>query len=150
MQSTQLPEWLQQYPPIAVIGAAIVLVIVFILLLRALFSRKIKTSGLSIQSFQLAPLGRDAFLKVTNPGEPLTLLDIRILGRQDVIVKNQVAGHQLPHDGSYSILLEAGGEKRLNTDFSVQFTFVDQERRSYHQVFSLHPLQSTSLQLKRN
>jgi hypothetical protein len=151
MESTPLPEWLQTYSPQMVAVAAIgaILLLVFIWLISKLFRGRINTKGISVHSFQLAPLGRDAFLKLTNPGNPVTLLHAKVIGRNDVVVKNEVAGQQIPSSGSYSILLEAGGEQRLDKDFSVQFTFVDEERRAYNQVFSLNPLQSVSLKRKR-
>lgn len=152
MESIPLPEWLQSYSPAVLIGGAamgLILLLVFIWLLGKLFRARVTTQGIVVQSFQLAPLGRDAFLKITNPGEPVTLLQTQVLGRNDIVVKNQVAGQQLASGGSYSILLEAGGDQRLDSNFSLQFTFVDQQRRAYHQVFSLSPLQSVSLKRKR-
>jgi len=151
MESIPLPEWLQSYSPQLIVSVAggFIALLIFIWLIRKLIRGRNNTSGIVVQSFQLAPLGRDAFLKVTNPGDPIVLLYAKAIGRDDVVIKNEITGQQIPTGGSYSILLEAGGEKRLDKKFSFQFTFVDEQRHSYHQVFSLSPLQSVSLKRKR-
>jgi hypothetical protein len=152
MESIPLPECLQGYSPqllIALVAGGLIVLLIFVWLIAKLFRGRIKTSGIVVQSFQLAPLGRDAFLKITNPGEPVILLHAQVIGRSDVIVKNDVTGQQIPTGGSYSILLEAGGDRRLDKDFSFQFTFVDEQRRAYHQVYSLNPLQSVNIKRKR-
>lgn len=152
MESLPLPEWLQAYDSqtIIIVGAGgLILLLILIWLLSKLFRSGKKSQGIIVQSFQLAPLGRDAFLKITNPGDSVTLLFANIIGREDVIIKNEVAGQKIPAAGSYSILLEAAGEQRLNKNFSVQFTFVDEQKQTYHQVFSLDSLQSVSLKRKK-
>ncbi|MGH1435175.1 MAG: hypothetical protein ACRBG0_12015 [Lewinella sp.] len=150
--STYLPEWLQAYDPLLVfgvgIGSLIILIILLVLIVRAVSRSKIKHSGLVVQSFQIAPLGRDAFLKITNPGAGVTLSALVVTGRADVVVKNQVAGQAIPQGGTYSILLEATADQRLRKDFQLHFTFFDQERRTYQQQFSLNPV--ASVRIKRN
>ncbi|MEL7219940.1 MAG: hypothetical protein AAGJ93_01395 [Bacteroidota bacterium] len=152
MESLPLPEWLQAYDAQMVIlmgAGAMILLLIFIWLLGRLFRSGKKSKGIAVQSFQLAPLGRDAFLKITNPGDEVTLLFAHVIGRADVVIKNEVGGQKIPAAGSYSILLEAAGEQRLSKDFSVQFTFVDDQKQTYHQTFSLDPIQSVSLKRKK-
>ncbi|PSR09160.1 MAG: hypothetical protein DA408_08970 [Bacteroidetes bacterium] len=153
MESSFVPNWLQAYDPFLVLGVGLVLAVLVLWLLFALVrggGRKPAGSGLAIQSFQLAPLGRDAYLKVVNPGVPVTLSAVTILGRADVTVKNEVAGQLLGSDGAYSILLEASGAERLLPNFSVQFTFVDTQRQAFLQVFTLDPIKSVSFKHKRS
>lgn len=95
---------------------------------------------LQVASFQLAPLGRDAFLKITNQGEKAVLSSGKIIGRNDVLIKNTLAGHEISRDGSYSLLLEAVGNERLQANFAVELTFVDEHRRGFQQTFFLNPL----------
>ena len=148
-----LPEALQAYDPVLVFGGGlgllIVIVLVIILLARSSRRARLRQRGLIVQSFQIAPLGRDAFLKISNPGLPVTFLNLRLIGRSDVKVKNQVTGHQLAQSGSYSILLEADGDHRLNANFQVELTFADQQKNQYQQLFSLSPVKSVSIKKKR-
>lgn len=150
--STYFPEWLQAYDPLLVLGVGIGVLLLFILLLvmiaRSVARSRIKHSGLVIQSFQIAPLGRDAFLKLNNPGTGVTLTSVVVTGRADVIVKNQVAGQAISQGGTYSILLEATADQRLRSDFELYFTFFDAEKKVYQQQFSLNPV--ASVRLKRN
>ncbi len=110
---------------------------------------RLRQRGLLIQSFQIAPLGRDAFLKISNPGPPVTLLMIRLIGRQDVKVKNEVTGQQLPTSGNYSILLEAVENRRLDAQFKVELSFADAQKVHYQQLFGLSPVRSLSIKKKR-
>lgn len=157
MESTinaYLPEFLQGYDPVLVFGVGfgllLIIILIFVSILRALSRKKLRASSLSVQSFQIAPLGRDAFLKLYNPGNEVTLTAIQIIGRTDVKVKNEVAGHLLTNAGAYSILLEAAGNERLRKDFQVEFTFVDQHRQAFKQLFSLDPIKSIWIKRKRN
>lgn len=150
--SAYLPEWLQAYDPLLVfglgIGGLVLLVILLVLIIGAVSRSRIKHSGLVIQSFQIAPLGRDAFLKLNNPGKGVTLSTVVVTGRADVIVKNQVAGQSIAQGGTYSILLEATADERLRSDFQLYFTFFDSEKKIYQQQFSLNPV--ASVRIKRN
>ncbi len=150
--STYLPEWLQAYDPLLIfgvgIGALIIFIILLVLIIRAVSRSRVKHTGLVIQSFQIAPLGRDAFLKLNNPGVGVTLSSVVITGRADVVVKNQVAGQAIARGGTYSILLEATADQRLRTDFQLRFMFFDEERKVYQQQFSLNPV--GSVRIKRN
>lgn len=147
--TTYLPESLQAYDPLLVLGVGLGVLILLILLLVPVFrltsGARVRHSGLAIQSFQIAPLGRDAFLKVTNTGPPVTFTSLIVTERADVSVKNQVAGQLLQEGDSYSILLEATADERLSTDFQLYFSFFDQERRNYQQQFSLDPVASVKL-----
>jgi hypothetical protein len=155
MQSTTsayLPEWLQAYDPLLIfgvsIGVLIILIILLVLIIGAVARSRVKHAGLVIQSFQIAPLGRDAFLKLNNPGTGVTLSSVVVKGRADVMVKNQVAGQAIAQGGTYSILLEATADQRLRTDFQLHFTFFDKEKKVYQQQFSLNPV--ASVRIKRN
>lgn len=149
-----LPESLQAYDPVLVFGLGfgllVLLIIIIIVISRSTRRSRLRQRGLVVQSFQIAPLGRDAFLKISNPGLPVTLLNLQLIGRQDIKVKNDVAGQQLTQGGSYSILLEAMGDRRLNGQFQVELTFSDQQRTPYQQLFSLSPVKSLSIKKKRS
>lgn len=148
-----LPEALQAYDPVLVFGVGfgllVVLIILIVMISRSARRARLRQRGLAIQSFQIAPLGRDAFLKIANPGLPVTLLSLRLIGRQDAKVKNDIAGQQLTQGGTYSILLEATGDRRLNNQFQIELTFSDQQNIPYQQLFSLSPVKSLSIKKKR-
>ncbi len=113
----------------------------FLILWRALSvrsnKRKLRQSApkLMMEGFQVAPLGRDAFLKMRNAGETATLTALQIKGRYDVAVKNVLAGHELEKDKSYSLLLEATGQQKLTPNFSIELTFLDRVGNVYVQRF---------------
>ena len=148
-----LPEALQAYDPVLVFGvgfgALLFLIILIVMISRSVRRSRLRQRGLVIQSFQIAPLGRDAFLKIANPGAPVTLLLVNLIGRRDVKVKNEVTGQQLTSAGTYSILLEAVGDRRLDPNFQVELTFADEQKLHYQQLFSLSPVKSLSIKKKR-
>jgi hypothetical protein len=80
--------------------------------------------GVKLYTFQIAPLGRDAFLKIQNTGEEVTLTKLEIKDRQNIIVKNALAGHKLDTNKVYGILLEAEGNSKITDGFSVQLTYL--------------------------
>jgi hypothetical protein len=139
----QFTGWLLSVDPLylAAGGGGLLLLAAIGVAIRINRSGAPRTGGPRIQiaSFQLAPLGRDAFLKLSNAGEPATLSTARILGRNDVLIKNTVAGQQIPSGGSYSLLLEATGNQRLQANFLVVLVYVDDQRRAYEQTFTLNP-----------
>ncbi|MCB0629717.1 MAG: hypothetical protein R2824_29545 [Saprospiraceae bacterium] len=127
-------DWLQQMgiDPWWVAGGA---GIILLLLIIWLASRKPKATfpGLTVSMFQIAPLGRDAFLKIQNPAQTVVLSQYRILGRNDIDIKNHLSGHRMDQLKEYSILLEANGTERLNSDFSLELTYIDNEGKVYRQ-----------------
>lgn len=125
-------------------GVALLLFVVWPLVAAIRRSRVRRAPTLAITSFQIAPLGRDAFLKLHNPSEAITLTAVQLHGRTDVQVKNAVAGQQLSHQGDYRLLLEATEDQRLTADFDIEFTFANADRRSFKQRFSLNPIQQVS------
>ncbi|KAA3637368.1 MAG: hypothetical protein DWQ02_06865 [Bacteroidetes bacterium] len=82
------------------------------------------SQGLQLHTFQIAPLGRDAFLKIQNTLEPITLTKLEIPDRQNIRVKNAIAGHKLDKSKIYSILLEAVGNTKLDDGFTVKLTYL--------------------------
>ena len=148
-----LPEALQGHDTVLVFGVGfgllLFLIILIVVIRRSLRRARLRQRGLVIQSFQIAPLGRDAFLKISNPGPPVTLLNVHLVGRQDLKVKNEVTGQQLPTAGNYSILLEAVGDRRLDPQFQVELSFADAQKVHYQQLFALSPVKSLSIKKKR-
>jgi len=118
--------------------------IIFILLLslsggRRRKKRKAKAiaPNLTISAFQLSPMGRDAYFKVHNHGQLARLSTLAIKGKGHIQVKNNIAGHEIKTGDSYRILLEATGQKKINKDFIVELTFLDQLGNVYRQDFPI-------------
>lgn len=118
-------------PWMAAAGLGALLLLILVLLLR----RKPKAGfpGLLVSLFQIAPLGRDAFLKLRNPGSTVVLSQYKILGRNDIQIKNHLAGHRLETQKEYSILMEVSGTDRLEPNFTLELTYMDEAGQVYRQ-----------------
>lgn len=91
--------------------------------------------NLAISTFQLSPMGRDAFFKIHNHGQLARLSSLVIRGKGHIQVKNSIAGHEIKPEESYRILLEATGQKKISKDFIVELTYLDQIGNAYRQDF---------------
>lgn len=113
----------------AALGALLLLLIIW------LAARKPKATfpGLQVNMFQIAPLGRDAFLKIQNPAETVVLSQYKVIGRNDVAIKNHLSGHRMDQLKEYSILLEATGSERLDPNFTLELTYIDNAGKVYRQ-----------------
>lgn len=98
---------------------------------------------LLLKDFQVAPLGKDAFFKIRNEGETATISQLDIVGRADLMVKNDYAGHQIEKDKEYRIFLESAGHQKIEKDFSIEITFSDANGHIYKQTV---PVNSPELQ----
>ena len=135
-QSMGVLEW-------SIIGGGIVLILLLAASLSSAKRRRKRKAqkaapALSLDAFQVSPLGRDAYFKVLNNGQPARLSNMAIRGRKDVAVKNAVAGHELQTGESYRILLEATGTQKLNSDFTIELSYVDLVGNVYQQAFALN------------
>lgn len=92
---------------------------------------------LLLKDFQVAPLGKDAFFKIRNEGETATISQLDIIGRADLMVKNDYAGHQIEKDREYRIFLESAGHQKIDQDFSIEITYVDPVGNIYKQLVPL-------------
>ena len=134
-----LRSLLEQLEPIhwAAIGGFFLLLLI-IRIIRGISRRnKLRkiAPNLNLHAFQVAPLGRDAYFKVGNNGEQATLSELNIKGRSDISIKNAVAGHQLEKDKVYGILLEAESTTKINTNFTIELTYMDRNGNVYRQLF---------------
>lgn len=124
------------------IGGGGLLVILLLISISAGRRRKKRNAraiapNLSISAFQLSPMGRDAFFKVHNHGDLARLSTLVIKGKGHIQVKNNIAGHEIKNGDSYRILLEATGSKKINKDFIVELTYLDQSGNVYRQDFPI-------------
>lgn len=100
---------------------------------------KIKKSApeLKVHTFQVSPLGRDAFFKIRNDGELATLSELSFIGRSDIVVKNALAGHRIEKNKIYGLLLEAAAQNKIDPNFSIELTYLDKMGNVYRQAFEL-------------
>jgi hypothetical protein len=115
------------------VAAGLGVLLLLIIILIAARKPKAKFPGLRVSMFQIAPLGRDAFLKIQNPANTVVLSQYRIIGRNDILIKNHLSGHRMDQLKEYSILLEANGTERLSPDFALELTYIDNEGKVYRQ-----------------
>ncbi len=104
---------------------------------------------LLLKDFQVAPLGKDAFFKMKNEGELATISQLDIIGRADVMVKNDYAGHQLAKDKEYRIFLESAGHQKIDNNFSIEVTFVDSKGNIYKQTIPIAEPQTQKLTIHK-
>ncbi len=90
---------------------------------------------IAFHSFQIAPLGRDAILRIHNTRETVTLLSSQIKGSKNIVVKNALAGHELATGKVYGLMMEVVGKDRMLPDFEVVLTYMDTARNVYRQSF---------------
>ncbi len=100
-------------------------------------SRQRIAPKLLLDTFQISPLGRDAYFKIRNNGEQATLLSLFVRGRRDVVPKNAFVGHQIEKEKVYGILLEATAADKLADNFSIEITYLDKIGNVYKQSFEL-------------
>ena len=119
-------------------GGGVLLVLILVWSLRNRGKKKQARAvapRLVLHAFQLSPLGRDAFFKIRNAGEEATVSDLRIKGRQDIVIKNSFAGHRIEREKVYGLLLEATGRDKIGKDFIVELVYLDQLGNVYKQSF---------------
>ncbi|HKK78385.1 MAG: hypothetical protein GVY26_12690 [Bacteroidetes bacterium] len=124
------------------IGGGGLLILIILLSMTGGKRRKKKQAkriapSLMISTFQVSPLGRDAYFKVFNQGQLARLSNVNIRGKGHIRVKNAVAGHELQTAESYRILLEATGNKKISKDFIIELTYMDQLGNVYRQDFPI-------------
>ncbi len=90
---------------------------------------------IAFHTFQVAPLGRDALLKIRNTGEAVVLLSASVKGTTGVLVKSALAGHELGNGKVYGIFFESEGKERLATDFECVITYMDPQKNVFRQSF---------------
>jgi hypothetical protein len=122
---------------IAVTGSLGLLILPFLLISGG---RRRKTlsrmpTHIAFYSYQSAPLGRDALLKIMNTRTNVVLLSVAIKGSDDIEVKNALAGHELSSGKVYGIMLEAVGKDRMLPDFELILTYVDAGSNVWRQSF---------------
>jgi len=149
----QVRAWAATVAPVYWAIGVTVLVLLILWRIAVVQSKKRKRARLApklmIEGFQIAPLGRDAFFKMRNTGEPVIFSDLQIKGRYDVTVKNALAGHELEKDKSYSLLLEATGQEKLSPNFSIEFTYLDRIGNVYVQRFRTDTLSAGKAKIIR-
>ena len=134
----------------AIIGGVLLLLYIISRLRKRARRRKERkriAPNFVFHTFQIAPLGRDAFFKFRNIGQVATITNVQVKGRSDVMIKNAIAGHQIEKEKICSILLETSSLNKIEKNFTIELTYFDQKGNIYKQDFPLS--QSVAKQPKR-
>lgn len=120
-------------------GVALLLLVVLPLASRSQRKSRLRKFApvIGLESFQISPLGRDAFFKIRNNGEQAILTSLFIRGRRDIVFKNSFVGHELQRDKSYSILMEATAKDKIEENFTIELNYLDKAGNVYKQAFEL-------------
>lgn len=94
-----------------------------------------KFTGIQVQSFQIAQLSRDAFVKIKNSGDTLILTEIET--SPQVVIKNQYAGHHLTSGEEYRLLIEATPGTRIPSQVTMYISGLGTNGKSYTQKLLL-------------
>ncbi|MFK8101820.1 MAG: hypothetical protein AB8G15_04830 [Saprospiraceae bacterium] len=90
------------------------------------------------EAFQLAPLGRDAYFKIKNIGEPAFVNFVGIKQRDDIKITNaNTTNFEVTTDKIYGIFCEIQGNQKIKADFEVEIDFKDRLGNQYRQVFAV-------------
>lgn len=124
-QAQELAEQLTPEEWAYIGGGFLLFMIIVMAIRRSRKSRRVrvkKASNIRLHSFQIAPLGRDAFVKIRNTGEPAVLSGLKILGRDDMVIKNAFAGQKIDQNKEYGIFLEVNGKEKIQPGFQLEVT----------------------------
>ncbi len=146
MESTDNPldailPFLQNIKPMywAIAGAILFLLILIPIILRSIKkskANKIKPV-LLLQSFQISPLGKDAWLRLRNVGQVAILKDLKFKKRNDIQSKTNFRDVKIGQGNTTSLFLHGMGQERIREDFEVEFLYSDAQGHLYKQVLKL-------------
>lgn len=118
--------------------------ILFILILIPIILRSIKKSkankikpALVLHSFQISPLGKDAWLRLRNVGQLAVLKDVKFKKRQDILSKTNFREVRIGQGNTTSLFLQGTGQNRIREDFEIEFLYSDAQGHLYKQVLKL-------------
>ncbi|MBX2870683.1 MAG: hypothetical protein KTR30_01245 [Saprospiraceae bacterium] len=125
VQAQELAEQLTLQEWAYIGGGFLFFLIIIMAIRRSRKGRKVrvkKASNIHLHSFQIAPLGRDAFVKIRNTGEAAVLSGLKIVGRDDMVIKNAFAGQKIDQNKEYGIFLEVNGREKIQPGFLLEVT----------------------------
>lgn len=127
-------------PLYLVIGVAVMLLLILLpIILRSIKkgkAGKVKPD-IVLKSFQISPLGRDAWLRLRNEGHLAVLQDVKVKKRKDILVKTNFKDVKMPSQGTTSLFLNALGEERIREDFELELLYIDSIGNHYRQKLRL-------------
>lgn len=102
---------------------------------------------LSISSFQIAPLGRDAVFTIKNDGSDAIISQLKITDRTDLLIKNEFGGHKIIQGKEYRIFLESAGKEKLDDNFCLHLVFMDMQGNTFQQNIKVRERRYTPLEI---
>lgn len=118
--------------------------ILFLLILIPIILRNIKKSkankikpALILHSFQISPLGKDAWLRLRNVGQLAVLKDLKFKKRNDIQSKTNYKEVRIDQGNTTSLFLHGTGQERIRENFEVEFLYSDAKGNLYKQILKL-------------
>ncbi len=134
-----IKEFILQYAwPYGLVLLAIPLIFIIVSLVSKAIKRgKARDCApqLDFLSFQVAPMGKDAWLKLKNNGHEATIEKVYIPGRRDIKISNAHINFKLERNAVYGIFCESTTAARLDSGFEIIVGFKDKLGNSYDHTF---------------
>ena len=118
--------------------------VLFLLILIPIILRSVKKSKankikpiLILHSFQISPLGKDAWLRLRNVGQLAVLKELKFKKRNDIISKTNFREVKIGQGNTTSLFLQGTGQNRIREDFDIEFLYSDAQGHLYKQVLKL-------------
>lgn len=138
----QILSYLQNIEPLylAIVGGIFLLLVLIPIILRSMKKSKAGKvkPDLVLHSFQISPLGKDAWLRLRNEGQLAILKDLKFKKRQDIQSKTSFREVKVGQGNTTSLFLHAMTQERIREDFEVEILYADSLGHLYKQVLSLN------------
>lgn len=138
---TNLTQFLREVNPLywAIAGG-----VLFVLILVPIIARSIKKSKankvkpeLVLHSFQISPLGKDAWLRLRNEGQLAVLKDMKFKKRNDIEFKTNFREVKIANGNTAGLFLHAKSHERIREDFEIEMLYADSLGYVYKQLLRL-------------
>jgi len=123
----------------AIVGSSLFLLLLIPIILRSVKKSKANKvkPDLILHSFQISPLGKDAWLRLRNEGQLAILKDLKLKKRQDIRTKTNFREVKISQGNTTSLFLNATGQERIREDFEIEILYADALGHLYKQVLKL-------------
>ncbi len=120
-------------------GFFILLLILIPVILRSVKKSKVRkiAPDFKLLSFQISPLGKDAWLRLRNDGHLAVLKDLQFKKRTNLIVKNAFRENKVGKGVTVSLFLQATTQDRIREDFAAEILYADAKGHLYRQTLKL-------------
>ena len=132
----------------AVIGGVLLIILIWVIFasIRGRKKRKARSiaPNISIQSVQVAPLGKGLRIKFVNMGFQAIISDIVIKDRNDIVFTQAYKDYLLEPSKYYDVFCEVKGSGRADNGFTLILHYTDQINNVYQQQFYIEPKKNST------